>query len=136
MARRVFVSFVEEDLNLVNLFRGQARNQNNDLEFLDYSVRQPFNSPNADYIKKQISDLIHKVSVTTCLIGYTTHTSRWVDWELEKAEELGKGIVGVRLHNAFQDFPPAIFNFDHEVVNWNIRQIVTAIESAAIKAGY
>ena len=35
---RAFLSFVEEDLNVVNLFRGQAKNQNSDLEFADYST--------------------------------------------------------------------------------------------------
>ena len=39
---RAFLSFVEEDLNLVNLFRGQAKNDNNDLDFADYSIKDPF----------------------------------------------------------------------------------------------
>ena len=42
MARRVFLSFVVEDLDLVNLFRGQAKNKKNDLEFSDYSVKIQF----------------------------------------------------------------------------------------------
>ncbi len=33
MAIRAFLSFVEEDLNLVNLFEGQAKNERFDLEF-------------------------------------------------------------------------------------------------------
>ncbi len=47
---RAFLSFVEEDLNVVNLFRGQAKNQNSDLEFADYSIKEPFDSTNANYI--------------------------------------------------------------------------------------
>ena len=31
--RRVFLSFVEEDLNIVNMFRGQAKNRNSMLNF-------------------------------------------------------------------------------------------------------
>ena len=54
MAIRAFLSFVEEDLNLVNLFRGQAFNQDSDLEFDDYSIKQPFDSRNADYIGRGI----------------------------------------------------------------------------------
>ena len=52
MARRIFLSFVQEDLDLVNLFRGQARNENSALEFSDYSVGEPFDSSNADYIRR------------------------------------------------------------------------------------
>ena len=136
MARHVFLSFVEEDLDLVRLFRGQAKNENNELEFSDYSVQEPFDSLNAAYIQGQITNLINRASVAVCLIGNTTHRSRWVDWEMEKAQELGKGIVGVRLHSTFQDVPPSIFNFDYDVVDWDIREIIATIERAAKKAGY
>lgn len=136
MARHIFLSFVQEDLTLVNLFRGQSKNNNNDLEFSDFSVQDPFNSSNSIYIQKQITSLINRSSVVICLIGTVTHKSRWVDWEMEKARELGKGILGVRLHSSFQDFPPSVFNFNYEVVDWEIDQIITAIERAAQKAGY
>jgi len=42
--RNVFISFVAEDLNEVNLLRGQARNENSDLEFSDWSLSEPFDS--------------------------------------------------------------------------------------------
>jgi|YNPMSStandDraft_2_1061718.scaffolds.fasta_scaffold25763_3 DNA-directed RNA polymerase subunit L len=137
MARNVFLSFVEEDLNLVNLFRGQAKNENNDLEFSDYSVKEPFDSKNADYIRQQIRNLIKKVSVTLCLIGETTYKSRWVDWEITTSAELGKGLVGVRLHSSPKDIiPQALKDNKAEIVDWDIKKIVQAIERAAKKAGY
>lgn len=51
MTKHVFLSFVEEDLTMVNLFRGQAKNRNSDLAFDDYSVKTPYNSDNAAYIR-------------------------------------------------------------------------------------
>jgi DNA-directed RNA polymerase subunit L len=137
MARNVFLSFVEEDLNLVNLFRGQAKNENNDLEFSDYSVKEPFDSENADYIRQEIRNLIKKVSVTLCLIGETTYKSRWVDWEIKTSAELGKGLVGVRLYSSSKDIvPQSLIDNKAEIVDWNIKEIVQAIERAAKKAGY
>jgi DNA-directed RNA polymerase subunit L len=137
MARNVFLSFVEEDLNLVNLFRGQAKNENNDLEFYDYSVKEPFDSENADYIKQKIRNLIEKVSVTLCLIGETTYKSKWVDWEIRTSAALGKGLVGVRLHSSSKDIvPQSLKDNKAEIVDWNIKEIVQAIERAAKKAGY
>jgi hypothetical protein len=137
MARNVFLSFVEEDLKLVNLFRGQAKNENNDLEFYDFSVKDPFDSSNADYIRRQIKDLIKKVSVTLCLIGETTYKSKWVAWEILTSAELGKGLVGVRLHSSIKDTPPqALKDNKAEIVDWDIKEIVRAIERAAKKAGY
>jgi hypothetical protein len=96
---RTFLSFVEEDLALVNLFRGQAKNTASDLEFADYSVREPYNSANANYIKQQIAPKISGSSLTMCLYGPTTYTSSWVEWELNKALELGKPIMGVWLYS-------------------------------------
>jgi hypothetical protein len=137
MTRNVFLSFVEEDLDLVNLFRGQAKNENNDLEFSDYSVKEPFDSENADYIRQQIRNLIKKVSVTLCLIGETTYKSRWVNWEIRTSSELGKGLVGVKLHSSFKDIiPQALKDNGAEIVDWDIKEIVQAIERAAKKAGY
>ncbi len=137
MARRVFLSFVEEDLSLVNLFRAQAKAQNNLLEFSDHSVRVPYNSSNADYIRRQIREKISKVSVTICLLGYYTHTSDWVEWEIDKSIELGKGLVGVRLHSSWKDIVPnCLSDASAEVVDWQIINIIHVIEKAAKKAGY
>src|SRR5438046_5045063 len=49
-AKHVFISFAHEDMAEVNLLRGQAKNEKNDLVFDDYSVKEAFDSKNADYI--------------------------------------------------------------------------------------
>ena len=132
MAKHAFLSFVEDDLQLVELFRGQAKNANIDLEFDDYSIKVPINSDNASYVKSQIRNKIDGVSVTLCLIGRNTHNSDWVDWEIEESNDMGKGIVGVRLHSDSSDrIPNALSDADAEIVDWNIADIMTAIEDAA-----
>ncbi|MDE2590885.1 MAG: TIR domain-containing protein [Patescibacteria group bacterium] len=137
MTRNVFLSFENEDLDLVNLFRGQAKNPSNPLEFSDYSVKVPFDSTNADYVKRAIKDLINKASVTLCLIGYRTRSSRWVDWELSTSRQLGKGLVGVKLHSSSLDLTPDQLTYANaEIVNWDIQKIVNAIERAAQRSGY
>ena len=125
MAKRVFLSFVEEDLALVNLFRGQAKNKNNDLEFFDYSVKEPYDSTNASYIRSKIRERIALASVTLCLIGEMTATSRWVDWEIRASKEEHNRIVGVRLHSSARDIiPKALSELNATVVDWDIDKIV------------
>jgi len=126
---RTFLSFAEEDLDLVNLFRGQAKNRNGDLEFADFSVREPYNSTNAQYIKQQIAPKISGSSLTVCLYGPTTHTSSWVDWELTKALELSKPIMGVWLYNdgSIRYYPSALEG--HPRVGWDIDEIVRTMRS-------
>ncbi|MBI4878859.1 MAG: TIR domain-containing protein [Planctomycetes bacterium] len=121
---RAFLSFVEEDLNVVNLFRGQAKNDDTDLEFADYSIKDPFDSRNADYIARGITDQLGLASLTVCLYGPTTYTSKWVDWELRKSVELGKPIMGVCLYGdgRVRYYPAALEGRPR--VNWNVQEIV------------
>jgi hypothetical protein len=128
LARHIFLSFVEEDLELVKLFRGQARNKNSALAFDDYSVKVPYISTNADYIRTQIVAKIRVSSVLLCLIGQHTHKSKWVEWEIETAADLGKKVIGVRLNRGAGDQPPAALGpAKAEVCGWDIDSIVKLI---------
>ena len=128
MAIRAFLSFVEEDLNLVNLFRGQAKNEDLDLEFDDYSIKEPFDSNNSDYIARGIANQIKYSSLVVCLYGPTTYTSKWVEWELKKAIELGKPIMGVSLYSDGRiKYYPAPLD-GHPRLSWNIATIVKKME--------
>jgi len=133
MAIRAFLSFVEEDLNLVNMFRGQAKNERLGLEFADYSLKQPFDSNNADYIGRGILDQIKHSTLTICLYGPTTYTSRWVNWELQKTLELGKPLMGVYLYSDGRiKYYPSLLK-DWPRINWDISLIVQTMEQLAFK---
>jgi hypothetical protein len=113
----------------VTLFRGQAKNKNSDLAFDDYSVKVPYRSDDAAYIRSRIAEKINAASVTICLIGQMTHKSEWVDWEVRKAAGLTKKVLGVRLHSdSTRDRSPgAISDVGALVLNWDIDAIVRAI---------
>ena len=49
-------------------------------------------------IKKWIDDQMAKRSCIVVLIGKTTSSRKWVKYEIEKAYELNKGIVGIYIH--------------------------------------
>src|SRR4051794_4775935 len=90
--RNVFISFAAEDLDEVNLLRAQAKNENSNIEFNDHSVREPYDSERAQYIKQRISERIHRSSVTVVYLSENTAQSRWVAWEVEKSLEIGKAV--------------------------------------------
>ncbi|WP_455542934.1 TIR domain-containing protein [Intestinibacter sp.] len=50
-------------------------------------------------IKKWIDSQLAKRSCLVVLIGKTTSTRKWIKYEIEKAYELNKGIVGIYVHN-------------------------------------
>src|SRR5512143_3613997 len=121
MSRHVFLSFAVEDVAAVNLFRGHAKNDNVALDFDDYSVKEPYDSASADYIKRQITEKIRAASVTICLFGQTTYTSSWVRWEVEKSVELGNKVIGVRLYaDAPCPVPQALVAAKATILAWDI----------------
>lgn len=66
--KHIFISFSHEDMGEVNLLRGQAKNEMNELIFDDYSIKEAFNGKNADYIKRQIREKIDRVSTPFFLV--------------------------------------------------------------------
>ncbi len=128
MTKHVFLSFVEEDLELVRLFRGQAKNKQSALSFGDYSVKVPYNSSSAPYIRSKITEKIRAASVTICLIGGHTASSSWVAWEVDRSAELGNKLIGVRLESSkSHSVPSALTRHRAPILSWDIDGIVKAI---------
>lgn len=68
-------------------------------------------------------------STVIVLIGKETHKRPWVDWEIRKANELGKRIVGVYTRGGTEaDIPRALEEYGDALVNWNSSRIIDAIE--------
>lgn len=106
--RNVFISFAYEDIDTVNLLRGQAKNDNIPLDFSDWSVSEPFNSERATYIKQKISDRIAQCSVTVVFLSSATPKSSWVEWEIEESIRQGKHVVGVYPQDSESKARPAV----------------------------
>ena len=136
MSWNVFLSFVEEDLHMMEMWREQEREEDVNLEFYEYPVKKPYDSPEAENIKDDIRELLQQVSVTVVLIGRTTYTSKWVDWEVRVSAEMGKGLLAVDLHPESEHIVPrALKDFKVEILGWDIKETAIAIEREARQAG-
>ncbi len=130
----VFISFAMEDNKEVNLLRGQAKNDDSSLEFNDYSVKEAFDSKNAEYIKRGIREKIKQCSVTLVYVSNETGNSKWVDWEIRESIRLGKGVVAMYQGDTKPtNLPPAIKEFNVKLVPWNHEAITSAVHKAAKK---
>jgi hypothetical protein len=68
-------------------------------------------------------------STVVVLIGKETHNRPWVNWEIEKANQLGKRIVGVYERGGTEnDVPDALKTYEDARVAWNSANIIDAIE--------
>jgi hypothetical protein len=125
----VFISFASEDLSDVNMLRGQAKNQNSDIEFNDWSLKEPFDSEKADYIKRGIRERIRQCSVTVVYVSDTTAGSKWVDWEIRESISMGKGVVAMHKGDTSPGrLPKAVTDNKVPVVPWNQKELAKAIK--------
>jgi hypothetical protein len=90
----------------------------------------PINSDDEGYVKRRLTQKIANSDVILALAGvYASHSS-WMQWELDKAIELGIPVIGVIPRG--QDRISSIVS-TRSVVNikWNTESIVSAIRAHA-----
>jgi len=115
MAKRIFISFAIEDKNLRDFLVGQARNEKSPFEFIDMSVKKPWDSEWKTNCRRKIKGCDGTIAIVT----KNTKNASGQLWEIKCAGEEGiprKGIWG----NA-SDRPsslPSEFN-GISVVYWN-----------------
>jgi len=118
--KRVFISFHIEDEAQVELLRQQAKNEKYDIEFTDYSVKEPFD----EKWKTQCAERIKRSSVFVCMIGPETYRREAVLWEVNKAYELGKKVIGVRIYrNENHRVPKPLLDNNARIMDWNLEDI-------------
>jgi DNA-directed RNA polymerase subunit L len=123
--RCVFISFHAEDEAQVNLLRQQAKDEKSDISFIDYSVKEPFD----DKWKTRATERIKRSSIFICMIGPDTHKREAVLWEINKAYELGKKVIGVRIYrNANHKIPKPLVDNHAKIINWDLKAINKELE--------
>lgn len=116
--RNVFISFDHEDEREVNLIRGQAKNADSELEFNDWSVKEPYDSENAEYVRRNIRERIRQSSATLAYLTERSASSRWVDWEIRESVALGKKVICVYQGQRPATIPKAVDELGLKCVPW------------------
>ena len=107
--KKIFISYdYDNDKHYKNLLVAWDKNDLFDFDFYDNSVDVSVNSTDANYIKQVITNRIKSSNHILVIIGGKTHKSGWVEWEINKAYELGKKIIAVKTYST-NDSPNAIF---------------------------
>ena len=125
--RNVFISFHVDDEAQVDLLRSQAKNENYDLEFRDYSVKEPFDEKWKTNCKQRIA----QTSVVVVMIGEKTAQRDAVNWEIEEAYRQGKKVVGVRINrDKKHSIPKVLEDNKAPILEWNLKDINREINSS------
>lgn len=132
--RNLFLSFASEDLPQVNLLRGQAKYEASELTFNDWSLRVPFNSEQAPYIRKGIRERIRQSSVTLVFVSDRTHNSKWVNWEIKESAKMGKAVMAVYSGDKPPGrLPSELVRLKVTPVRWSHQGIMNAMDKALKK---
>ncbi|MFD2215324.1 TIR domain-containing protein [Metabacillus endolithicus] len=98
MGRNVFFSFhYKED----NWRAAQVRNMGvveGNVPIRDNDWEEVKRKGDAE-IKKWIDAQLREKSCTVVLVGENTSGRKWIKYEIQRSWELGKGVVGIRIHN-------------------------------------
>lgn len=101
MARQVFFSFhYQNDIFRVNTIRQHWLTKPNRDEsgYWDHSLWESTKLRGKQALKDLIESGLKGSAVTAVLIGSQTAGREWVDYEIQRSHELGKGILGIYIN--------------------------------------
>jgi len=87
----VFVAFSMEDVKQRDLLKGQSLNTNSPFEYIDMSVKEPYESE----WKEKVRTRIRRSDGVIALISENSLTSSGQKWEIKCAKEEGVKIRGI-----------------------------------------
>lgn len=127
--KNLFVSHVHEDDAILSDLKSLLSNKGYDIRDASINSTKPNNAENESYIKYEIlAPRINWAGALVVLISPNTHTSDWVNWEIEYAYKQGKRIIGVWTQGA-QDsnIPSNLHLYANAVIGWQGDRIIDAI---------
>jgi len=129
---RVFISFhFEDDQGPIELLRHQAKNSEQ-LEFTDYSVKEPWDN---DEWKRKCEERISRSSVLMVAIGEKTHSRPGVLWEIRKAYELNKPVIGMRIYkDRNHKVPEPLIEHGSPIVEWELAALQEELDRLRARA--
>jgi len=121
---RVFISFHMDDEMQVTLLRYQAK-KSDKIELTDYSIKEPFD----EKWKTQCTERIKQSTLVVVAIGEDTHSRKAVLWEIKKAHELGKPVIGMRIHSEKDHkIPVPMKEHGDKIIQWKLDVLQNEID--------
>ena len=126
--RNVFVSYCNpEEASYRNLMLAWDANEGVPLNFDLASPRREIDSTNLPVIQAKLQELMKDADCMLVIVGPTTHSSDWVNWEIQAAQSCGIPVVAVKLARAFCG-PPSLYRAGTKFINtFGQAQILSAL---------
>lgn len=101
MDKVVFIAFASEDKGTRDLFVGQRKLANTPYDWVDMSVKQPYDSE----WKTRVRTRVRRSDGVIALISSSTPRATGQLWEIKCAIEEGKPLLGIWIENGYRVKP-------------------------------
>lgn len=88
----------------------------------------PINSDDASVVKANITKRLNNSDILLAIAGVFATHSEWMQWEMDKAKELGLNVIGV-IPRGQERISQEVYNRSVVDVRWNADSIVDAIRT-------
>jgi hypothetical protein len=119
----VFIAFAIEDERQRDLLKGQALNTASPFEYVDMSVKEPYDS---DW-KERVRTRIRRSDGVIALVSKNTLNSSGEKWEINCAKEEGKKLIGLWAYTDDRTNPAVLEG--HRIIAWTWPGIANFIDS-------
>ncbi len=129
--KNVFISHLHEDDAVLPELKTLLAGHGYEIRDASIDSSKPNEAQDEDYIKTKIlAPRIQWAGVVIVLISPETHTSHYVNWEIEYAAKQGKKIVGVFVRGGMEsDIPEALEVYgDGDACGWSGQSVIEAIQ--------
>lgn len=119
----VFVAFAIEDESQRNLLKGQSLNTKTPFEFVDMSVKEPYDN---DW-KERVRTRIRRSDGIIALVSKNTLSSSGEKWEIACAKEEKKRMIGLWAYSEDKTAPSELVGY--RIITWTWQGIADFIDS-------
>jgi hypothetical protein len=124
MRKKIFLSYALSDKELVRMFKQQLGKQESEFEFLEHAVIEN----TEEEWKQNVLAKIETADVFLCLFGFSTWESEAVKWEVEKAIEIKKEVLLVKLKSTVFMIPKYIEENNIRIFEEDVHEIANQIK--------
>ena len=118
-----FLSFTNSDRELANSFKINLNRRFPQLHILEHPVRKVYEKDWKSHCELKINNS----SFLICLVGNFTHSSRAVEWEVNRGLALGKQVIAINLIDKLPLIPNFLKVHSIEPIKGKIEEVLTQI---------
>ena len=128
--KNVFVSHIHEDDSRLEALKELLESHGYNIRDGSIDSSKPNHAKDPDYIKSDIlAPRINWAGKLIVLISPLTHTSAYVDWEIQYAEKKNYPIIGIWDNGAKDsDLPDNFTKYGDFLCGWDGKKIIEALE--------